>query len=91
MPLSTQWSSTEYAYPTQIAQYGLSHYSRYVETPSPGGAARRVGAAADPDTPDGRGVLVVQVGGRGLGGGGARGDSPAEQLRGCEVGASRVS
>ena len=31
VPLSTQWSRHEYAYPTQIAQYGLSHYSRYVE------------------------------------------------------------
>ena len=32
VPLSTQWRIEEYAYPTQIAQYGLSHYSRYAET-----------------------------------------------------------
>lgn len=30
MPLSSQWSSDGYYYPTQIAQYGLSHYSKHI-------------------------------------------------------------
>lgn len=29
MPLSTQWDKAGYYYPTQIAQYGLSHWSKY--------------------------------------------------------------
>ncbi|KJH53057.1 D-glucuronyl C5-epimerase [Dictyocaulus viviparus] len=28
VPMSTQWNSTPYYYPIQIAQYGLQHYSR---------------------------------------------------------------
>ena len=28
MPLSTQWGPQGYFYPIQIAQYGLSHYSK---------------------------------------------------------------
>lgn len=30
MPLSTQWDKAGYYYPTQIAQYGLSHWSKHV-------------------------------------------------------------
>jgi len=30
VPLSSQWNSGGYYYPTQIAQYGLSHYSKYI-------------------------------------------------------------
>jgi len=30
VPMSSQWNSDGYYYPTQIAQYGLSHYSKYV-------------------------------------------------------------
>ena len=30
VPLSTQWGPHGYYYPIQIAQYGLSHYSKYL-------------------------------------------------------------
>ena len=30
MPISTQWGSQGYYYPIQIAQYGLSHYSKHL-------------------------------------------------------------
>jgi len=30
VPVSSQWKSDGYYYPTQIAQYALSHYSKYV-------------------------------------------------------------
>jgi len=30
VPISSQWNPDGYYYPTQIAQYGLSHYSKYV-------------------------------------------------------------
>jgi len=30
VPLSNQWNQEGYFYPIQIAQYGLSHYSKYV-------------------------------------------------------------
>jgi heparosan-N-sulfate-glucuronate 5-epimerase len=31
VPVSTQWGPRGYFYPTQIAQYGLSHYSKYIK------------------------------------------------------------
>jgi len=33
--VSTQWNPHGYYYPTQIAQFGLSHYSKNVILPSP--------------------------------------------------------
>ena len=30
MPISCQWNKNGYEYPIQIAQYGLSHYSKWV-------------------------------------------------------------
>ena len=30
VPVTTQWDSNGYYYPIQIAQFGLSHYSKYV-------------------------------------------------------------
>ncbi|KAJ1348373.1 hypothetical protein KIN20_003663 [Parelaphostrongylus tenuis] len=36
VPMSTQWSSTPYYYPIQIAQYGLQHYSRMIASKSVG-------------------------------------------------------
>ena len=30
VPISTQWGPQGYFYPIQIAQYGLSHYSKYL-------------------------------------------------------------
>jgi len=30
VPVSTQWGAQGYFYPIQIAQYGLSHYSKHV-------------------------------------------------------------
>ncbi|KAL3994132.1 D-glucuronyl C5-epimerase C-terminus family protein [Acanthocheilonema viteae] len=33
VPLSTQWSTTPYFYPIQIAQYALQHYSRFKIAP----------------------------------------------------------
>lgn len=35
MPLSTQWGPQGYFYPIQIAQYGLSHYSKKVVEKNP--------------------------------------------------------
>lgn len=30
VPISAQWNQKGYYYPIQIAQYGLSHYSKYL-------------------------------------------------------------
>lgn len=35
VPISTQWESQGYFYPTQIAQFGLSHYSKNLTEPEP--------------------------------------------------------
>ncbi|KAL3861263.1 hypothetical protein ACJMK2_007306 [Sinanodonta woodiana] len=35
VPLSTQWNQEGYYYPIQIAQYGLSHYSKYLSEGEP--------------------------------------------------------
>ena len=35
VPISTQWESRGYYYPTQIAQFGLSHYSKNLTEPEP--------------------------------------------------------
>lgn len=35
VPISTQWNPTGYYYPTQIAQFGLSHYSKNLVLPTP--------------------------------------------------------
>ncbi|XP_054768251.2 D-glucuronyl C5-epimerase-like [Lytechinus pictus] len=35
VPLSTQWGQQGYFYPIQIAQYGLSHYSKNLTEPPP--------------------------------------------------------
>ncbi|XP_025407635.1 D-glucuronyl C5-epimerase [Sipha flava] len=35
VPVSNQWNPHGYYYPTQIAQFGLSHYSKYLTLPSP--------------------------------------------------------
>ena len=35
VPLSTQWEAQGYFYPTQIAQFGLSHYSKNLTDPEP--------------------------------------------------------
>lgn len=35
VPVSTQWESQGYFYPTQIAQFGLSHYSKNLTEPRP--------------------------------------------------------
>lgn len=35
VPLSTQWEPQGYFYPTQIAQFGLSHYSKNLTDPEP--------------------------------------------------------
>lgn len=35
VPISTQWESSGYYYPTQIAQFGLSHYSKNLTEPEP--------------------------------------------------------
>lgn len=35
VPVSTQWESQGYFYPTQIAQFGLSHYSKNLTEPEP--------------------------------------------------------
>lgn len=35
VPVSTQWNPRGYYYPTQIAQFGLSHYSKNLTLPPP--------------------------------------------------------
>lgn len=35
VPVSTQWEAQGYYYPTQIAQFGLSHYSKNLTDPEP--------------------------------------------------------
>lgn len=35
VPISTQWEVLGYPYPTQIAQFGLSHYSKNLTDPEP--------------------------------------------------------
>ena len=35
MPVSTQWTSDGHFYPIQIAQFGLSHYSKHLAGPKP--------------------------------------------------------
>lgn len=35
VPISTQWDSQGYFYPIQIAQFGLSHYSKNLTEPNP--------------------------------------------------------
>ncbi|KAK3603498.1 hypothetical protein CHS0354_030340 [Potamilus streckersoni] len=35
VPMSTQWNQEGYYYPIQIAQYGLSHYSKYLSEGEP--------------------------------------------------------
>ncbi|XP_044002373.1 D-glucuronyl C5-epimerase B isoform X2 [Aphidius gifuensis] len=35
VPMSTQWETQGYYYPTQIAQFGLSHYSKNLTEPEP--------------------------------------------------------
>ncbi|CAG9830726.1 unnamed protein product [Diabrotica balteata] len=35
VPVSTQWESQGYYYPTQIAQFGLSHFSKNLTEPEP--------------------------------------------------------
>lgn len=35
VPVSTQWQTQPYFYPTQIAQFGLSHYSKHLTEPEP--------------------------------------------------------
>jgi len=43
--MSSQWNSDGYYYPTQIAQYGLSHYSKYIAE------RRRSGTGPSSSTP----------------------------------------
>jgi heparosan-N-sulfate-glucuronate 5-epimerase len=35
VPISTQWESSGYFYPTQVAQFGLAHFSRNLTEPEP--------------------------------------------------------
>lgn len=35
VPISTQWSPKGHFYPIQIAQFGLSHYSKHLTEPKP--------------------------------------------------------
>lgn len=49
VPISTQWESQGYYYPTQIAQFGLSHYSKNLTEPEP---RRKVVEDADREMAD---------------------------------------
>lgn len=35
VPVSTQWEPRGFYYPTQIAQFGLAHYSKHITEPEP--------------------------------------------------------
>lgn len=61
VPISTQWESQGYYYPTQIAQFGLSHYSKNLTEPEP---RRKVMEDADKELakwfiPDGAAISRV--------------------------------
>ncbi|KAF2904650.1 hypothetical protein ILUMI_01534 [Ignelater luminosus] len=61
VPISTQWESQGYYYPTQIAQFGLSHYSKNLTEPEP---RRKVLEDADKErakwiVPDGASISRV--------------------------------
>ena len=47
VPVSTQWGSQGYYYPIQIAQYGLSHYSKHLAATEP----RTVSVLSDVEQP----------------------------------------
>uniref|UniRef100_A0A1B6CJP8 heparosan-N-sulfate-glucuronate 5-epimerase n=1 Tax=Clastoptera arizonana TaxID=38151 RepID=A0A1B6CJP8_9HEMI len=49
VPVSTQWESQGYYYPTQIAQFGLSHYSKNLTEPEPRRKVLEDGSSMTPD------------------------------------------
>ena len=50
VPVSTQWGPQGYFYPTQIAQYALSHYSKFLKVGDYGGEPLVIEDAEDEST-----------------------------------------
>lgn len=49
VPISTQWEPSGHYYPIQIAQYGLSHYSKYLVDGEPEVVALLTGSEQELD------------------------------------------
>lgn len=47
VPISTQWEAQGYHYPTQIAQFGLSHYSKNLTDPEPRRKVKKINFLVD--------------------------------------------
>ena len=50
MPVSTQWEPNGHYYPIQIAQFALSHYSKYLQEGEPDRKSLLTGSEDDLDT-----------------------------------------
>lgn len=64
VPISTQWSSKGHFYPIQIAQFGLSHYSKYLTEPTPQVRVVEDGESGDTSQwllPDRKSQLVMKT------------------------------
>lgn len=60
VPVSTQWESQGYFYPTQIAQFGLAHYSKNLTEPEPRRKVLEDGSGVAPDWLIGTGSIAVR-------------------------------
>ncbi|KAG8291443.1 D-glucuronyl C5-epimerase [Homalodisca vitripennis] len=60
VPVSTQWESQGYFYPTQIAQFGLSHYSKNLTEPEPRRKVLEDGSSVTPEWVIGAGAIAVR-------------------------------
>ncbi|VDI69298.1 heparosan-N-sulfate-glucuronate 5-epimerase [Mytilus galloprovincialis] len=64
VPMSTQWTSSGHYYPIQIAQFGLSHYSKHLAGPKPKVQVLEDGESGDTSEwllPDRRSQLAVKT------------------------------
>lgn len=60
VPVSIQWESQGYFYPTQIAQFGLTHYSKNLTEPEPRRKVLEDGKGVIAEWSIGPGVVVVR-------------------------------
>ncbi|XP_069110773.1 D-glucuronyl C5-epimerase-like [Argopecten irradians] len=64
VPVSVQWNHDGHFYPIQIAQYGLSHYSKHLMEPSPQHVILEDGEGGDLNTwllPDRRSQIAIKT------------------------------
>lgn len=64
VPLSTQWTHEGHYYPIQIAQFGLSHYSKHLSDPHPTVQILENGESGDTSSwllPDRKSQLVIKT------------------------------